>query len=57
MNETTLRSLQEGMHNIGESYYRSKDYWTRRQLDEAVDLLENKEQFLDEYDCYDYLFD
>lgn len=54
MNETTIESLIRGIDRVCEPDEHNMDVMM---LIEAKALLENKEKYLDEYDCYDYLFE
>lgn len=51
MNENTIRSILTGMENT--NYGRG---WNKNAIVEAMYVLENKEELLRDYDCYDYLF-
>lgn len=54
MNETTIESLIQGIHRV---YPGTSANLNILVLMEAKEVLENKEKYLDEYDCYDYLFE
>ena len=56
MNEETLRSLKQGMKNI-DYWYGYNKRWHRGYVQEAIDVLENRDELLAETDCYNYLFD
>lgn len=51
MDAKTIRSILQGVDNI--RHRKCNNYLV---LEEAAEVLENKEELLEEYDCYDYLF-